>query len=466
MKRETETKPLSSTTYSRRDALKAGGAAAMASTLTQLNAPTVHAAEDNTIELALIGSGNRGSGAVGNAIGASQLKGADCFGPVKLVAMADLFENRLNRSYKALSDKYGNKLIDVPADRQFIGFDAYRKAIDCLRPGDVALLTSHSAFRRVHFDYAVNKGINVFMEKSFAPDPGGMKRMLRAGERGEKKGLKIAAGLMCRHSPARQALINKVRDGELGEILMINAYRMGGGGFLRPCPEGQNELLWQIGGGARSHMLWSTSGLMIELLIHQIDECCWLKDGWPVAVHGVGGRVPHANDCGQNHHGYSMEYSFADGTKALVDNRNISRCDSEFVTYLHGTKCAAQFSGPIHRSIVHAYKGQKLDKNDIAWQAEQETRPLHQYEWEQLLGAIRNDREHNETERAIYANLAAVMGRAAVHSGKTITWDEAVASDFKFVENVDALTYESPAPVQADDQGRYPAPIPGQWQEI
>ncbi len=449
----------------RRTALKAGGAAAAAAALTQSIARTAHAAEDNTIRLALIGSGNRGSGAVGNAIGASQLKDADCFGPVKLVAMADLFEQRLAASHKALSGRFGD-LVDVPPERQFIGFDAYRKAIDCLKPGDVALLTAHAGFRRVHMDYAVDKGIHVFMEKSFAPDPGGLKRMLRAGERAKEKNLKIAAGLMCRHSPARQALIEKVRSGELGEILMINAYRMGGGGFLRPCPEGENELLWQIGRGARAHLLWSTSGLMIELLIHQIDECCWLKDGWPVAVHGLGGRVPHANDCGQNHHAYAMEYTFADGTKALVDSRNIGGCHNDFVTYVHGTKCAAQFSGPVHRSIVHTYKDQRLDKDAITWKALRETRPLHQYEWEQLLGAIRKDREHNETERAIYANLAAVMGRAAVHSGKIITWDEALASDFKFVDNVDALDFDSPAPVQADDQGRYPAPIPGRWTEI
>lgn len=83
-----------------------------------------------------------------------------------------------------------------------------------------------------------------------------------------------------------------------------------------------------------------------------------------------------------------------------------------------------------------------------------------------LLGAIRNDRPHNEAKRAAYSNLAAIMGRAAVHCGKIITWEEALASDFKFCPNVDALTADSPAPVRADKNGRYPAPIPGQWTEI
>ena len=459
MKQNSQTKPQQPRGCTRRDVLKVGGTVAAASALAGMAVPPVHAAEDNTIRLALIGSGNRGSGAVGNAIAASGDR------PIKLFAMADILEERLARSHKALSKAFGDK-VDVPTERQFVGFDAYRKAIDCLRPGDIAMLTAHAGFRRVHFDYAVDQGMHVFMEKSFAPDPGGLKRMLRAGERAKKKNLKIAAGLMCRHSPNRKALIKKIRDGELGEVLFIQAYRMGGGGGLGPRPKDKNELLWQAARPGSSHLLWAASGLMIELLIHQIDECCWLKDAWPFSVHGVGGRVPNKRDCGQNHHAYGMEFTFPDGAVARVDNRNISQCHGDFVTYLHATKCAAQFSGPIHRSDVHIYKNQRLEKDDITWEAPKENKPLHQYEWEVLLDAIHNDTPHNETEQAIYANLAAVMGRAAVHSGKTITWEEATASEFKFVANVDELDYDSPAPVKADENGCYPAPIPGQWKEI
>jgi predicted dehydrogenase len=464
MQRSEESSESQSARCSRRQVLKAGGVAA-AGSLAAMAVSRVHAAENNTLHMALIGSGSRGSGAVANAVGASRLEGAGSFGPVKLVAMADIFENRVAASHKALTGQL-EAYIDVPPERRFVGFDAYRKAIDCLRPGDIALLTAHAAFRQLHLDYAVDKGVHVFMEKSFAADPGGLKRMLRAGERAKPKNLKIVSGLMCRHSPARQALIQKVRDGELGEILMINAYRMEGGGGLGPRPADTNELLWQVGAAGRGHLLWSTSGRMIELLIHQIDECCWLKDAWPVSVHGVGGRVPHLRDCGQNHHAYHMEFTFADGAKALVDSRNIQGCHNDFVTYLHGTRNAAQFSGPIHRSEVHTYKDQRIDNANIAWRADRETRPLHQYEWEVLLDAIRNDKPVNETQRAIYANLASVMGRAAVHSGQIITWEQALASDFKFVENLDDITADSPAPVQADENGCYPAPIPGQWTEI
>ncbi|HUT93240.1 MAG TPA: gfo/Idh/MocA family oxidoreductase [Thermoguttaceae bacterium] len=458
MEREVQSSPTSSRKSSRREFVALGGKAAAGAAMASMAVPPVHAAEDNTIRLAQIGCGPRGNGAVGNALSVPNS------GPVKLFAMADVFEDRVARSHKALSKEFPEQ-VDVPPERQFVGFDAYRKAIDCLRPGDVALLTTRAYPRPTHLDYAVEKGVNVFMEKSFAPDPGGLKRMIRAGERAEKKNLKIAAGVMCRHSVARQALIRKIRDGELGEIHLIRAARMGGGGTLPPRKPDDKELLYQVGAG-KIHLLWSSSGLMIELLIHQIDECCWLKDAWPVSAHGLGGCVPHSGDCGQNHHAYSMEYTFADGSTALVSNRNVPKCYNDFATYVHGTQRAAQFSGNIHAPTVHTYKDQRTAKENIDWVADDEPCTPWQAEWNVLIDAIRNDRPHNETRRACLANLVAVMGRAAVHSGQVITWDQMLASDFLFCDYVDDLDYDSPAPVQPDADGRYPAPIPGEWSEI
>jgi predicted dehydrogenase len=445
---------------SRREFLAAGGGVAAGSAMAAMAVPRVHAAEDNTIRLALIGCGGRGSGAVANALSVPN------GGPIKLYAMAEIFEKRLNASRKALAKQFAER-IDVPPERQFIGFDAYRKAIDCLRPGDVAMLTTRAYPRATHLDYAVEKGVNVFMEKSFAPDPGGLHRMLDAGRVAQNKNLKIASGLMCRHSVARQALVEKIRGSELGEIQLIRAARLGGGGAgLRPHKPDEKELLFQVGRPGMIHLLWSSSGLMIELLIHQIDECCWIKDSWPVSAHGLGGRLPHSTDCGQNVDAYAMEFTFADGTTALASNRNISKCHEDFATYLHGTKKAAQFSGNIHAATVHTYKDQRTVRDNIDWKADREPCTPWQAEWNVLIDAIRNDRPHNETERAIKANLAAVMGRAAVHSGKVITWDEMMASRFQFCDYVDDLDFDSPVPVQVDDQGRYPAPVPGRWTEV
>jgi predicted dehydrogenase len=441
---------------SRREFLKNTGRIAATSVLATGALPRIYAAEDNTIRLALVGCGGRGSGAVGDAL-------SSMTGPVRLVAMADLFEDRLTKSYKALSERFGER-IDVPPDRRFLGFDAYRKAIDCLRPGDAMIQATHSAFRSTHLEYAIEKSVNVFMEKSFAPDPGGTQQVLRLGEAAEKKNLKIACGLMCRHSSARQALIEKIRDGALGDIHLVRAYRMDAGARLGPFKHDQNELLWQI---RRPYFfMWVSSGWFIEMMIHQVDECCWIKDAWPVAAHGLGGREPDSTDCSQNLHTYSIEYTFADGAKALVNSRAMPNCRNDFSTFAHGAKCAAQFSGNVHRPTVHIYKDRQTTRDNIVWQPETEKVSPYQREWDVFLEAIRQDRPHNEVGRAALANMVSIMGRAAVHCGRVVTWDEVTSSDFKFCPHVAGLTEESPAPVQADAQGRYPVPVPGRWTEI
>jgi predicted dehydrogenase len=458
----------------RREFLKNTARLAAASALAGVAIPHVHAGEDNTIRLALIGCGGRGSGAVANAMSAGGLVMDNSFGPkgeenaasggpVKLIAMADLFPDRLNNAHHSLSKMLGDQ-VDVPKERQFLGFDAYRKAIDCLHPGDVAMLTTHAAFRPTHLEYAVEKGVNVFMEKDFAPDPGGAHQILRAAEVADKKNLKIAAGVMCRHSSARQAMIKKIRDGAMGDIQLIRAYRMGGTTALPPFKADGSELLWQIRHAYK--FPWASAGYFLEMMIHQIDECCWIKDGYPVSAQGCGGRMPGSKDCAPELDTYSVEYTFADGTKAMVVGRYVDHCYGDFVTYVHGTKCAGQFSGDIHAPTSQIYKDQHTTPDNVSWKPPREKINPWQMEWNVLLSAIRNNRPHNEARRAAFSTLAAIMGRAAVHSGKVITWDQAMKSNFKFCPNIASLTADSPAPIRADAEGRYPVPAPGAYSEI
>ena len=171
-------------------------------------------------------------------------------------------------------------------------------------------------------------------------------------------------------------------------------------------------------------------------------------------------------DPSQNLDSYAVEFTFADGTKAAMVVRYIPRCHNDFATYVHGTKCAAQFSGQVHAGTVRTYKDQRISRENIDWRAPKEPFSPWQAEWNVLLDAIRKDRPHNEARRAALSNLAAIMARAAVHSGKIITWDQAMASNFQHCPNIDRLDYESPPPVRADAQGRYPVPVPGVWSEI
>jgi predicted dehydrogenase len=456
MNRENQRSPAGPKHGSRREFLRSGGTAVAGSVLATMAVPHVHAAEDNTIRLALIGCGGRGSGAAVNAFEATG-------GPVKLVAMADIFEKRLAAALTNLSRQHPDK-IDVPKDRQFVGFDSYKQAIDCLKPGDVAMLCGYAGFRPYQLDYAVKKGINVFMEKSFASDPVGARKVIEAGEAAEKKNLKIAAGLMCRHSVNRQELIKRIRGGELGQIQLIRAYRMHGAIAMGKKPPAEKELFFQI----RNFVFfyWVSGGLWAEMDIHQIDEICWLKDMWPVTAHGIGGRIANSSDCSQNLDSYSVEWTFPDGTKAYDVVRYISNCHNEFDTFVHGTKCAAQFSGDVHAGTVHTYKDQRCAPDNIAWKAPKERYTPWQAEWNVLLDAIRQDKPHNEAKRAALSNIADMMGRAAVNSGQIITWDQVMKSDFQWCPYIDSMTPESPPPVQADERGHYHVPIPGIWKEV
>jgi len=442
---------------SRREFLRLGGKLTAATALAGMAVPRVHAAENNTIRLALIGCGGRGSGAVANAMNSE-------YGPVKLVAMADVVEDRLTKAHAALSKRFPDR-VDVPQPRRFIGFDAYKKAIDCLGPSDVAMLTNFAYFRPTQLEYAVEKGVNAFMEKSFAPDAPGLRRLMRAGEAAEKKNLKVAAGLQCRHSVNRQELIKRIRDGQLGELQLIRAYRMHPVGGMGKKPEGYDELLWQIRNFTR--FFWVSGGLFAEMNIHQIDEICWLKDAWPVTAHGIGGRAANSTNHGQGFDSISIEWTFPDGTKATDGVRWLGgHCYSEFATFAHGTKCAAQFSGNIHLGTTHIYRDQRTAKDNIVWAAPREKYSPWDAEWNVLLSSIRNDKPQNEVRRAAYSNFADLMGRAAVHSGKVITWDKMVNSDFQFVQDIDGMTYDTPAPIHEGPGGIYPAPKPGLTEEL
>ncbi|MGA2253267.1 MAG: gfo/Idh/MocA family oxidoreductase [Thermoguttaceae bacterium] len=435
---------------SRREVLKLGTTAAVGTALAGVNVPWVHAAEANTIRLALIGCGGRGCGAVGDAFSVAD-------GPIQLYAMADLTEDRVQRANRILAKEFSDR-VAVPSERQFAGFDAYRGAIDCLRAGDVAMLTAYAYCRPRQLEYAVSKGVNVFMEKSFAPDPAGCRRILVAGQDAAKRNLKIALGLQCRHSVARQALIEKIRGGALGQIELVRATRGWGGSFLAKPPAGIDHVAWQIDN--RLHFLWASAGMLSEMLIHQIDECCWIKDAWPVSAEGKGTLANRSGNCAQNFDTYSIEYIFPDGGKAVVENVD------PFATFIHGSQRAAQFSGNVHAATVHIYKGKDIAKNQIDWAAPHEPRSPWQAEWKDLIEAIRNDRPYNEAERGIKANLAAIMGRAAVHMGRTVTWNEVTKSAFAFAPQADHLKFGGPAPVKPDTQGDYPVPIPGKWVEV
>ncbi len=446
----------------RREFIATTGKVAAFSALTNVVIPRVHAAGSDLIRVALVGSGGRGTGAAVNALSVKR-------GPVKLVAMADVFDERLKKSLGTLQQKMPS-LVDVPAERQFIGFDAYRSAMDCLKAGDIVILATPPAFRWVHFTLAIEKGLHVFMEKPVTVDGPTSKRMFKLAETASAKNLKVGVGLMSRHSRPLQELSRRVQDGEIGDVILERGYRMHapGGFFLSlPKPAGISDLLYQV---QRFHsFIWASGGNFSDFYIHVLDHLGWMKNAWPVKAQALGGRHYRQSPEGityvdQNFDVYSVEYTYADGTKFYFDGRCMTGCQQIYSSYLHGTKGMAIASrsgdcGP-PSSI---YRSQTPTAADMTWEStvSPEEKDPYQNEWNDLMDAIRDDKPYNEVARGVEASLVSSMGRMAAHTGMEVSWEAMLNCEHEMAPGVDKLTMDSPAPLLPDANGRYPVPQPG-----
>jgi predicted dehydrogenase len=440
---------------SRREFLQTTGGLAAAAAF-----PLVHPQGSDMIQVALVGCGSRGSGAARNALATKS-------GPIKLVAMADAFADRLKPSFANL-DKAAGPQMDVPEERRFIGWDAYRHAMDALRPGDIVILATPPAFRWVHFQYAIARRLHVFMEKPVTVDGPTSKRMLALGEEASRANLKVGVGLMSRHTKSLQQLHERIQNGELGEIVLMRGYRMhgpAGSAQSVPKPAGLTDLDYQV---RRFHsFLWASGGLFSDFYIHHIDHLCWMKNAWPVSAQALGGRHYRQNAEGvtyvdQNFDTYAVEYTFADGSKFYFDGRCMTGTHGIYSSYVHGTRgmaVAARRNDYVGPASIHS--AQNPTPENMVWESEDSGNP-YQNEWDVLVEAIRGDKPFNEVARGVEASLAASMGRMAAHTGQLITFDEMLNCEHEFAPEVDKLTATSPAPLMPGPDGRYPVPRPGQ----
>lgn len=440
---------------SRRQFIKASGGVVAASALAGVTLPHVHAAGSDMVQLAIVGCGGRGTGAVANALGTSNL------GPMNLVAMADVFENKLTGSYNSLSKKFEGQ-VAVKNEDKHIGFDGYQHAMDKLKPGDVVILTTPLAFRWVHFKYAISKGLNVFMEKPLTADGPTSRRMLELAEEASKKNLKVGVGLMSRHSRAMQEVQKRIQDGEIGDLVLLRGYRMHGpvgSAFSDKWPGTPSELLWQI---SRFHsFLWASGGCYSDFYIHHIDHLCWMKNAWPVKAQGIGGRHYREGKIDQNFDSYSVEYTFEDGGKMYMDGRCMVGCNSIYSSYAHGTKGMAIIAKASDAGVPSStYKGQLPDRANKLWESTDTSSP-YDNEWIDLMTAIRKDEPYNEVPRGVMASVATSLGRMAAHTGMEIRFDDFLASEHEYAPGIDKLTMDSPAFLKADADGKYPIPMPG-----
>ena len=237
-------------------------------------------------------------------------------------------------------------------------------------------------------------------------------------------------------------------------------------------PEGTSDLAFQI---RRFHsFLWASGGCYSDFYIHHIDQLCWMKNSWPVSAQALGGRHYKKNPDGldyvdQNFDTYSVEYTFADGSKFIMDGRCINGCKPIYHSFVHGTKGAAVVSADGDCGLPSStWKTQMTDRNPKSpnkiWTSvvKPEERDPYLNEWNDLVDAIRNDKPYSEVKRGVEASLTTSMGRMAAHTGQEITFEQMLNSTHEFAPGADKFVdMNSPAPVQADANGKYPVPQPG-----
>ena len=404
----TSTQPLPPSS-TRREFLKtstlatAGGAIVGAMSLSH----AVHAAGDDTLRVGLIGCGSRGSGAASQALMADSR--------VKLTAMGDAFEDRLQLSLSHLKTTEGlASKIDVPPERQFVGFDAYKQVI--ASGVDVVLLTTPPHFRPLHLQAAVEAGKHVFAEKPCAVDAPGVHAVLRSCEEAKKKNLAVVSGLCLRyHAPYREA-VRRIRDGAIGDVrtMLANDYR--GPIWIKPREPDWTDMHWQMRNWY--YFTWLSGDFNVEQHVHNLDVCAWaMGDQYPVKAIGMGGReVRKGPEYGNIFDHHSVVYEYANGSRLISNTRQIPGCKNDISIGVLGTKGSAL--------LTERRNGVSIETAD-KWVFRDEAPNLYQVEHDELFASIRAGQPINNGEYMAKSSLLAIMGRMATYTGQEITWDMA-----------------------------------------
>ncbi|MES2455387.1 MAG: Gfo/Idh/MocA family oxidoreductase [Bacteroidota bacterium] len=405
-----------------------------------------HSSVDDTIKIALIGCGGRGTGAAFQALGTKY--------NLKLVAMADAFSDRLEGAYKELSEKFAAKM-DVPKERRFVGFDAYKKAIAL---ADVVLLATPPGFRPSHFEEAINQNKHVFMEKPVAVDSPGVRKVLEMAEVAKKKKLNVVVGLQRRYQTNYREALKRINDGMLGDITGGQVYWNSGGVWVKPRETNQTEMEYQMRNWY--YFNWLCGDHIVEQHVHNIDIANWVKNAYPVSMQGTGSRAWRTGkDYGEIYDNHSVEMTYEDGAVIHSQCRHFEGIDNRVDESFQGTK------GRIYLSAGNEAKIWDTKGNVLYNYSSKTNRNPYEVEHEELFEAVsKGIFKYEDAERVAKSCLTAIMGRYATYSGKTITWKEALNADNSLFP--DKLAWDAKPKLLPDGNGLYPIPTPGKTKVI
>jgi predicted dehydrogenase len=412
-----------------------------------------HNSSDDVIKVALVGCGGRGTGAAAQALSTKQ--------NIKLVAMADAFSDRVESAYNALTKrKYKDdsgadvdvkSKIDVPKERMFVGFDAYKQAIAL---ADVVILATPPGFRPWHFEEAVRQNKHIFMEKPVATDGPGIRKVLEVAEEAKRKKLNVVVGLQRHYQRNYREAMNRIHDGKIGDIVGGSVYWVSGGVWNNPRKPGQTEMEYQMRNWY--YFNWLCGDHITEQHVHNIDVANWVKQGYPVSAQGTGGRqVRTGKEFGEIFDHHIVDFTYADGTLINSQCRHYegtySKVDEQFL----GTKGRIDsFNG--NKTVLKAYKGGKVI---YAHEGKGDRNP-YQVEHDELFEAIaKGEYKFADAENGAKSTLTSIMGRMATYSGKVVKWEDALNSNISLFP--EKLAWDALPKLLPGSDGYYPVAVPG-----
>ena len=391
------------------------------------------------LKLCVVGCGGRGTGAAVQALRADK--------DVELVAMADAFQDTLDNSLKSIKEELDGEIkVNVKQKNKFVGFDAFKKAIDI---SDVVILASPPGFRPLHFEYAINNDKHVFMEKPVAVDAFGVRRVLNSAKLATQKKLNVVVGLQRRYQKNYLALMDRVRKNDIGKIISGQVYWNSPGVWVRKRLNGQSEMEYQMRNWY--YFNWLCGDHILEQHIHNIDVANWILNEYPVSANGMGGReVRKGLDHGQIFDHHYVEFNYSSGAVISSQCRHQPGTNRNVSERFQGTNGSVSFK---KNKIID------LNGNEIYSYKEGGDKSPYQIEHDKLFKSIRDGNIINDGEYGAKSTLTAIMGRMATYTGQEIKWNQIMESDQNLVP--DNLDWSSTPPVIPNSEGKYPIPIPG-----
>jgi predicted dehydrogenase len=393
---------------SRRDFLKTGAAVVGGSLLGPMAMSAgAFAGGSDVIRIGLVGCGGRGSGAAEQALAADP--------NVHLVAMGDTFADRIESAHSMLQHRSTAARVQVPPERRFAGFDAYKHVIEAC---DVVLLATPPHFRAAHIKAAINAGKHVFAEKPVAVDAGGVRSVIESCQLAEAKRLSVVSGLCYRYDLGMRATFAKIHEGAVGDIVAMETSYNTHGLWNHPRQPSWSDMEWQIRNWL--YFTWLSGDFNVEQHVHSLDKTAWaMRDEYPIACSGTGGRQTRTEpEYGNIFDHMAVVYEYPNGVKTFSRCRQQDHCAVDVNDHIFGTKGRVD----VMKHIVYDHKG------DEVWRYRGPKPNMYQVEHNELFASIRSGKPINNGHYMTHSTMMGVIGRMAAYTGQRITWDQAINS--------------------------------------